>query len=56
MDAKTLAAIRERDARYGNWIPDWWSCQRDRRDLLAEVDRLNEIDPIEEVLDQMREE
>lgn len=40
MDSKTLTAIRERDARYGDWIPGWWSCQRDRRALLSEVERL----------------
>lgn len=36
---KTLAAIRRRDADYGDNIPDHWQAQKDRRFLLNLLDK-----------------
>lgn len=36
-NADCVAAIRERDAAYGESIPDHWQGPRDRRALLAEL-------------------
>lgn len=37
-DEKILASIRKRDAEIGDTIPDHWTAQQDRRNLLRMLD------------------
>lgn len=46
-DEKVLASIRKRDAEIGEFIPDHWTAQKDRRNLLRMLDEaMNQLEQL----------